>query len=374
MPHRDQTVDGLRGVAILAVVVHHSLLAAALTLAASPGSVAWPLVSLGLPKGGWVPIAAYSGIALNVVAGFHMPLFAFLSGWTLKPASLASHRFLIVRFRRLMVPYVAWLAIYAAVASPSPAAWLAAVGRGLLNHHAPGTLWFLYALFLSLCVLWVLSLVPVRRSAVLAGAALIAIGLAMYPTLPVLRYLNDVLWLFPFLVAGNLLAGHPQAWRRMTRPAGVVAAALAYAAGLWLSWPGVLPSLNAWYEGAAGLPGRTAYALCHYGAGLAMVVVLWPAVAALAERLRAPLAGLGRRTLGLYAAHSIFLGLFVSLHAGVVVIFAGSLACSVATVMALERVPVARAALLGLYTAPLTPVPTVDVLVEPPEEEPAKAG
>ena len=74
---RDDRIDALRGLAIALVVLGHSLVR---MLPASATAAPGLQFEAGL---GWVPVSMMANPLLNVIYSFHMPLFAFLSGFVL---------------------------------------------------------------------------------------------------------------------------------------------------------------------------------------------------------------------------------------------------------------------------------------------------
>lgn len=84
MKNRNQTIDILKGIAVLAVLLGHA-------------------VQRGL-------ITGYTDVLIfRIIYSFHMPLFMILSGYTLKAYNKNyDFNFLKKRFLRLMIPTIIW--------------------------------------------------------------------------------------------------------------------------------------------------------------------------------------------------------------------------------------------------------------------------
>lgn len=84
---RDRSIDFLKGIAAILVIVGHVI---------QYGSIAKP----------------YSeDVIYRIIYSFHMPLFMFLSGYTawfsLRKTN-SSARFILKRFKQLMIPFLVW--------------------------------------------------------------------------------------------------------------------------------------------------------------------------------------------------------------------------------------------------------------------------
>jgi len=185
-PGRDIGVDAIRGLAILLVVLGHSISNAVnLNLAARHD----PLFYIS-----------------NFLYTFHMPLFFLVSGYV-----LFSKRIKVGdRAIRLMLPFFAWIPVYWFVNRyihhfPFPIGFAATLKDTILN---PGTgLWFLPTLFLcSLLLIPAVRLEKVRSWMGEASLAVIfiAVNLIPYDRLGALQ----VKYFFFFFAAGYLLAKH----------------------------------------------------------------------------------------------------------------------------------------------------------------------
>jgi fucose 4-O-acetylase-like acetyltransferase len=146
-PARDQTMDALRGFAILLVVLGH------MTQFTDPDFD--------------------HNLVFRMIYSFHMPLFFFISGYVINLPRLQSGlgNYVWKRTLRLAVPFLTWtfLVIY----------WLDGIftrmtfrAFAIQIYHSPdgGGLWFLWALFLCLLILPVFRPVMDLRAKYLPGA------------------------------------------------------------------------------------------------------------------------------------------------------------------------------------------------------------
>lgn len=128
--NRNQTLDILRGVAILIVVIAHAMQYAVL-----PGeeSLLW----------------------MRFIRPFQMPLLFLISGWALAfsfpPRS--NSVFLRKKVERLFVPYVVWMLVLYALTILSGSKSFSAAG--LWQEFTCSEFWFLRALFLNYAVVWI---------------------------------------------------------------------------------------------------------------------------------------------------------------------------------------------------------------------------
>ena len=197
---RNTSADSLRGLAIVLVVLRHSIVSVAWVYHAGPGLTM-------LSDGHWVSDAIAFNPLLNIVYAFHMPLFAFVSGlvsWRpkLSPA-LGQIR---SRFLGLMVPYFAWVVVYY-VLSVRPIVLSGLVGGLRTAATNPwGGLWYLYALFECYLLLILIQRLPYSRW-ILAATAVYAVALSASP-LGGSHFMGvgDVTYIYPFFVGGYLLA------------------------------------------------------------------------------------------------------------------------------------------------------------------------
>lgn len=207
MKSRDHALDALRGIAILSVVLGHSLVH----------------TGIGNPPG-WI------GAAVFFVYLYNVQVFGFASGYVLKRLSIAH------KAATLLIPLLTSIVLNAAVGE----------GRFLENlptqFHAAlsgSGMWFLWALFLGFCLFavlrkqWVLVI-----AAILIGAAwsFIPTWTAEAPFAPakLLGLFRTMGLVFPYMVLGAL-------WRRYEKK------------GLRLRWPVTIGALIGLLSVAAAL-------------------------------------------------------------------------------------------------------------------------
>ena len=359
---RDKSIDALKGLAITLVVLGHA--------------TAWTAGLIG--KQSWVPSATAPHFVFILIYSFHMPLFAFVSGYVLYPPREQPLGTQIMRrVRGLLVPYLSWAVVMrvasqavAPDSSERPGALLldALLGRGDLS------LWFLYALFICTSVLTCLAFLtraPRLRWLLPASALVIMVRIAGVQV-PNLFFLSDVLWIYPFVVLGYMMRPLKAAilnhrWR-------VVAIGLtAFLPLFYFRYPMFIPRLqpvdrlvvamhDVGLRGGIALSGTLPY-LC----ATAAVVALYGLYAGRRGRAIEAQAWLGRKSLGIYAIHASALKfLFGAGVDNVLLLFAGSLGVSILLTALLERIPLVNSLLLGQRGArrthaasgPQLPVPT----------------
>ncbi|TLM78883.1 MAG: acyltransferase, partial [Actinobacteria bacterium] len=201
---RDPHIDALRGLAILGVVLHHSILASAMSHVERAGTYLWTQVSVGYPAGAFVPARALASAPLNVIVSVHLALFTVLAGYVTSERSLSARGHVLKRFRRLMVPYVAWLVVISlAVTGFSVRQAARMTLDGFVHPFALGGLWYLYALFLSSTALWVLAKVSTRGWWLIGASVLLALAPVALPRVALFRYLGLAAYL-PYLAVGHV--------------------------------------------------------------------------------------------------------------------------------------------------------------------------
>ena len=350
---RDPSVDALRGLAIVLVVLGHSILDTGAVLNGAP-----PMVNMG-PF--WVPLSTALSVPLNLLYAFHMPLFAFISGLVLWQPSKSSLGVQIKgRVRGLLVPYLAWfLVLYAIDWTPHPPGGVSSALLGALLGR--DGLWYLYALFV--CTVVVLCLVHTRAARwMLPASALAAIAWATgrMIAVPDLFYFSSVLWIYPFVVLGYLAA--PFRARMLAQRWRVVVVSMAVFVPLfYLRYPEQVPRLEtinrlsmtaraAWVPGS-GLLFQCAVALLPYLCGLAAIAAICALYLSRAGWLIGAQAWLGRKSLGIYATQGVVAWWFAShgMKNAVVLTVVTLGICAIVTVM-LERTPVVSYVLLGRRT------------------------
>ncbi|WP_432520350.1 acyltransferase family protein [Kineococcus sp. SYSU DK006] len=243
-PGRDPSVDTLRGLACLLVVLYH----------VRGGG---PTDGLRLDRGNpW-------SYLVDSLVYLRMPLFSFLSGYVyaLRPLRERWPRFAQGKARRLLVPM---LVVGTAFALVRRAAGVADGGEQTpwyLWHVVPvAHFWFLEAVF------WVFLLVGLadrfrlleRWTAVVPLIGLAVLADAFVPSPTNVLALRDALFLLPFFLSG--VAAHRFGWRTAPRPAraAVVAAALLLALWSQLGLQGVVARVPERHDAVAALLGVTA--------------------------------------------------------------------------------------------------------------------
>ncbi|QZN86478.1 acyltransferase [Cellulomonas sp. C5510] len=312
-------LDGLRGVAALVVLVHHSLLLVPALMAASDGS--------GAPRSALVQAVTATPLHLLWDGEVAVQMFFVLSGFVLTVAAQrAQHRWSAYYPQRLLRLYLpVWAAVVLAVALrfAVPRADSAGLSPWLVFHGELGRTGVLADLTLlagpvgsTMTALWslrwevVFSLtLPVfvwlatrlRRYAVATGGVLAAVAWVGAAIGPVDRpYALGALYQLPLFGLGCLLAADRERlgaavarWGGATR-AGVLVGAALLASGPWLLDLGGL---------RAGLPvGVLALARVLQAGGAALLVVA--ALGPLDRPLRHPAVHwLGTRSFSLYLVH-----------------------------------------------------------------------
>jgi fucose 4-O-acetylase-like acetyltransferase len=349
---RCQDIDALKGLAIILVVLGHAIVATSIQVGQGGGA---ELVSVGPTQ--WASAATMLDPLLNVLYAFHMPLFAFLSGFVLSlgvPRSLISEAGR--KSLRLIVPYLAWTALVWMLWSPVRAVHpnpLNAAWDALTNAVSPGAPWYLWALATSSLVVLAIARLPYGRR-VLGATGFIAALATAWP-FPQSDSLAACLWVYPFIVLGYIVQPLelPEARRRLAVCAGL---GVAFMALLVLRWPivAVGPSpLALWIRSLPKpwLYGGTLVAVpfTRYGlatCGVLLCYLLYAGRKGVFVRMQAEI---GRRSLGVYVAHQWLL-LFPLALAGVRTVwllFPAALAGSLLLTAGIDRVPVLRSVLLG---------------------------
>ncbi|MGH7904700.1 MAG: acyltransferase, partial [Candidatus Dormibacteraceae bacterium] len=326
-------LDGLRAIALLAVVLLHSL--------------AWIVTST---------VPAYEGIpaALLDLSRFCVPAFVFASGLVLywsHGAGVEPRSFLARRWSRVALPWLIWTPVFALLglyfgAFPGGwwnfAAWVA---------YGAGHLYFLI-LIAQLYVVYLFIPAPGPRLVVFTAAALaLQLGLGFYRTyLPQLQgplnwpgsqlALEEAPFYVGYFAAGCLAAAH---WRRLVGLSRYWPAALAVAllsTGAFLA-ESLTVSTASWRHGTytflwpAEIPLTLSISLA----------VLWMARTFQGSLGRAwpAVAWVSRHSLGLYIVHPVFMNL-LGPHLGgigpvprVATLFVFSLVCAALTVVGLTR-------------------------------------
>jgi len=347
---RDISMDALKGLAIALVVLGHAIPVATEVAHGGPGL--YPV-----NRSAWVPLATATSLWFSLVYSFHMPLFAFVSGYVMWPPRARSFWSQLLRSTRgLLVPYMAWLFVYYLVARLiNRDAW-PAIGGVLVDAVAGRSgLWYLYALFMCTLVIAGLARLPYSRWTIPASVVLVFTAAAMYlalvsTTLPAMLYLADTLWIYPFVVLGYLVACKRDLLVRHRRL--VLGLALATFVPLfYLRYPiyaDELQPLTPFMQAAGATVTYAVTKLVAYTCASAAVLGLFAVYAGRAGAAIRSQAWLGRRSLGVYAVHGVVLTSLVS--AGVrnpPILFVVSLGASVLITILIERIPLLSSFLLG---------------------------
>ena len=290
-PGRDIGVDAIRGLAILLVVLGHSISNAVnLNLAARHD----PLFYIS-----------------NFLYTFHMPLFFLVSGYVLFGKKIKIQD----RALRLLVPFLAWIPVYWFVNRyflhfPWPVLFWPTLKDTLL-HPAVG-LWFLPVLFLCSLLLIPTSALEKRWSWT-GEASLLAI-FVIINFIPVdIVGVMQVKYFFFFFAAGYLLAKHRKRIQRIGENrinvalAGLSILFLALFVTLYqlksikpFDFPVVLANLF-----KAPGPYLIRYSMAFLGIAFAVAIVK----ATRSTRARAVLAWFGLVTMDIYVAHGLMMQL-----------------------------------------------------------------
>lgn len=359
---RNTSADSLRGLAIVLVVLGHSIVSVAWVYHSGPGLTM-------LTDGRWVADPIAFNPLLNMIYAFHMPLLAFVSGlvsW--RPQLPPALRTIRSRFLGLMVPYFAWVVVYYML-SARPLVFddlTRSLGTAAANPW--GGLWYLYALFECYLLLVAIQQAPLTRWA-LPASALGAVALGAVPP-GGMHFLGiaDVTYIYPFFIGGYLVAEHAEAIRSHRYAVGLLGAA-AFAVFAALRGPIWRPDLSPAAIAAASVA-RYLRATWHVPLANQITTLLGPIVVRYASSFSAIIAltalyggwtgrvmkwqaWIGRRTLGVYAVHQILqVGLFAMGVTNWIPMFVLSLSISLGVTMVLERIPVLRALLLGQWKKP----------------------
>lgn len=321
---RDHTIDTARGVAIVLVVCAHAIMAVR-------GIDFTPQAFLG----GLHYTEAFSLQALLVDLNYSvaLPLFGFVTGITLFYTSRSGFSLVKARSLSLLVPYFSWLALGTALVAyrHGLGAVPGNVAAGTVTAGASASLWFLYALFVCVCVF---AACRSDRALIITAcvAPLVMITLA-WQRVDILE-IRDAAWLYPPLVAGYLVVKHQP--KRLVLPAALVTI---------VALP-LVAMLSPWALAFASMPpvlGETAYTLTRVAGGVAGCLLLYSVL-----RPLAPLSWLGRRTLGIYALHPLVAQAAIAAGVHSVWLVAPiALAGATAATLGIEQVPLVRTLLLG---------------------------
>ncbi|MDR0958974.1 MAG: acyltransferase [Propionibacteriaceae bacterium] len=218
-PRRDQSIDTLRGIAVIAMVAGHVV-----------GSTA--------DNGMTVADDSLWRHLYTLFADLRMPLFTALSGfvYALRPVSSkeAFPRFLLGKVRRLLVPLVTVGTVFMVTQALLPGA----------NSNAPlsrwwtvyvvetAHFWFLQAVFVILIVVALIDLLglddrPVTSALWIAGTGLLSLTVTVYGFPFYVFSLDRAVELLPFFLVGRALCRH-RSRREGDRPFFLVGRALCW--------------------------------------------------------------------------------------------------------------------------------------------------
>jgi len=321
---RDTRIDALKGLAIVSVVLFHTL-----------GQY---LIS--------APTLALYGREL--LFSFMLPLFAFLSGYVLGRAGpFRARSYFVRRTLGLMVPYLAWEIIYGLLLRQEARHGIGSFGIYLedtfLNPHLEGRMWYLYVLWVAVMGLGVLRLFG-DRSWVLAGSVVVVM------VWPWWGNFHRLQWIFLYVVLGFLARRHESLYLPRIKAIGVVAAVV-YVPFMLASRPEKLAVARVeqllqgskWLAaGAAGVYGASTVA--GIAAVAALVAASYRAPAGFERAMALP----GRLSLGIYVTHFAVVEAFHDPSPWLIPVIVGlALALSMGATVLIGRWRVTATLLLG---------------------------
>jgi len=276
---RDTRIDALKGLAIVSVVLFHTL---------GQYFVTAPTLAL---------------YGRELLFSFMLPLFAFLSGYVLgRPGPFRARAYFVRRTLGLMVPYLCWEIIYGLLLRQEAQHGAGAFGIYLedtfLNPHLEGRMWYLYVLWVALMGLGVLRLFGDRSWVLVAGVAVVMVW-------PWWGNFHRLQWIFLYVVLGFLARRYESAYLPRIKAIGLIAVVV-YVPFLLVSRPEKLAVARAgqflagsrWLAvGEAGVYGASTIA--GVAAVAALVAASYYAPAGVERALALP----GRLSLGIYVTH-----------------------------------------------------------------------
>jgi fucose 4-O-acetylase-like acetyltransferase len=276
---RDTRIDALKGLAIVAVILYHTMGQYFIT---AP-TLAWTI--------------------REVMYSFMLPLFAFLSGYVLGgPVPFRPRSYFVRRTLGLMVPYLCWEIIYGLFANREASHGVGRFGiyvaDTLLNPHLEGRMWYLYVLWIALMALGVLRLFGDRTS-VLVAAVVVTTVWPWWGNFPRLQ------WIFLYVVVGLLWRRYEARVLPRIKVIGLVGA-LVYVPFLLASHPEGLAVARAQRVlSGIGWPaaGAVSVHLAATASGIAAVAALVAASYFAPAGIETALALPGRLSLGIYVTH-----------------------------------------------------------------------
>jgi fucose 4-O-acetylase-like acetyltransferase len=375
---RDSSLDALKALAIAMVVSGHAMLFSSWVLHPGPGLVQATAI-------GWVSIPLAKNWWFNFVQFVQMPLFALVSGIVMwPPRSRPLGQQVLKRVTSLLVPYACWFILYFFAAYRAldlpPETFSRALIDGVVGRG--GGLWYLYTLFI--CSVAVLLVQRIPRPRLWLGVS--AIVAAFLRTGVLFRVsavfaLYNVLWIYPFVAVGSLVAPHAKSLLKY-RWATAVACLGVFVVMFYELTPVLMEPIQratkilAWSQrndrrlASHGIHGgfllNSVPLLLPFAAGLAGSIGFWSVAARQVGPVIDGLAWVGRKSLGIYVMHfPVVLALVgIGLRNPAALTATALVATSLLTIV-VERVPVASNLLLGQSALPWREMPT---LKEPSEK------
>ena len=338
---RDARIDALKGVAIVCVVLYHTL-----------GQY-------------WITAPTLALYGREIVFAFMLPLFAFLSGYVQPRAgALKPRQYFARRTLGLMVPYMCWEVVYGLTVASGARDSFGSFGRYLLgtltDPHFEGRMWYLYVLWVALMILGVLRVAGRDNPWVLVASIVVVM---VWPWWGEFKRLQ---WIYAYVVLG-LLARRYEAPLLKHKLAIGVSGALAFPVLWWATRPekAALARVSAWLHGSPLLSGGVATlyglsTLAGVAAIAALVAVSYNTPQAALRMLAVP----GKLSLGIYVVHFYFVEAWHDPSPWLIpVIVAIALTCSMAVTLVLARWRVSATLLLGERWTPKN-LPLGDVKTE----------
>lgn len=323
---RDTRIDALKGLAIVAVVLYHTM-----------GQF-------------WITAPGLALFLRDFVYSFMLPLFAFLSGYVLgRPTRFRPVSYFTRRTLGLMVPYLCWEIIYGLLFRQEAGHGVGAFGTYLadtfLNPHLEGRMWYLYVLWIALVLLGILRLFG-DRSWVLAASVLLVFVWPWWGNFLRLQ------WIYAYVVLGLFARRFEPLYLPRIRAIGIIGA-LVYVP-LWiLARPEKLQIAAVRIQQALqgtrwiGVGVGTVYGASTI-TGLAAVAALVAVSFFAPAWLEVPLALPGRLSLGIYVTHFAFVEMWHDPSPWLIpVIVALALALSMLSTLIIGRWRVSATLLLG---------------------------